>query len=144
MENSFAHQNSGTPNPYPRNDTAFLLCPSDKSTWTSHLYSLRDAPTKCPARLFLMVGQQPAESAVGASSRRIFSNAAQWREHTSANIKHVPVRLGLAHPGIQMQLGIDLRSRSASNALILMRARSSAERSLSSVNTKGRPTEQIC
>src|SRR5207248_2397486 len=40
--------------------------------------------------------------------------------------------------------GLTPRSRSASNPLILKRERSSAARCRSSVNTKGRPTEQIC
>src|SRR5438477_10532345 len=133
MENSFAHQYSGTTNPCSRNDTVFLFRPRYESNWTSNLYSLRDAPTKSPARLSFMVSQQPAECAVGASSSGIFKNAAQWSEHASANIKAV------AHPGIQIQLGVDPQSRSASNPLILMRARSSTARSRSSVNTKGRP-----
>src|SRR5438874_2962554 len=101
MENSFAHQYSGTTNPCSRNDTVFLFRPRYESTWTSNLYSLRDAPTKSPARLSFMVSQQPAECAVGASSSGIFKNAAQWSEHASANIKAV------AHPGIQIQLGVD-------------------------------------
>src|SRR5438132_13328584 len=101
MENSFAHQYSGTADPCPGNDTAFLLRPSYKSTWTSHLYSLRDAPTKEPARLFLMVSQQSAECAVGASSSGIFRNAAQRREHASANLKAV------ARPRIQLPLRYD-------------------------------------
>src|SRR5205823_10639878 len=77
MENSFAHQYSGTTNPCSRNDTVFLFRPRYESTWTSNLYSLRDAPTKSPARLSFMVSQQPAECAVGASSSGIFKNAAQ-------------------------------------------------------------------
>jgi len=101
MENSLAHQNGGTTNPCPSNDTAFLLCPSYKSTRTSHLYSLGDALTKSPARLFLVVSQQPAECAVGASSSGIFRNAAQWSKHAGADIKAV------VHPAIQMRLRID-------------------------------------
>src|SRR5438132_11714408 len=104
MENTFAHQNSDTANPCPCNDTVFLLRPSYKSAWTSHLYSLRDAPTKSPTRLFLMMSQQSAKCAVGASGSGVFRDTVYWSEHTRANFKAV------AHPDIHMRLWVGAQS----------------------------------
>src|SRR5205823_3479459 len=103
MENTFAHQNSGTANPCPCNDTVFLLRPSYKSAWTSHLYSLGDTPAKSPTRLFLMMSQQSGECTTGAPSSGVFRNTAQWGEHASTDIKSV------VNSGIQMQLRVDLQ-----------------------------------
>src|SRR5262249_459692 len=89
VDNTFAYQNGGASNPRCLNDTRCLLCANYESTRTPHLYSLRDAPAKIPARLFTVVSQQPGECTVGATGSRIFGYAAERGEHAGTNIKAV-------------------------------------------------------
>src|SRR4030095_8085613 len=115
IDRPFTHQNRRPTNPRSRNHAGFLLRASDESARTPHLHSLRNPPAKHPVRLVPMSREQPPQRAVGPAGRRILRNAAQRREHPSANIKHIPIpskthraERGLVNPGVQVQLRVDL------------------------------------
>src|SRR5205814_8104633 len=83
LDEAFAYHDARSADPRCLNASVRILGASQESARTPHLDSLGDAPAKIPVRLFAVVGQQSGQCAIGASSSRVFRNAAQWCEHAS-------------------------------------------------------------